>query len=110
MQFARITALVMLAACTSPPPPASPTAAAVPVPLPPGTPATGNDQLGSSCGDAQKCAAPAECVSYYGIAGPRGPEFKSCEVKCDETSACPDGTTCTTVADGPGRVCRHQEK
>jgi hypothetical protein len=45
-------------------------------------------------------------VKYYGIAGPRGPQFTSCETKCDGGKACPDGLKCTTIADGPGAVCR----
>jgi hypothetical protein len=46
-------------------------------------------------------------VKYYGIAGARGPEFKSCEIKCaGKGAACPDGRKCTTIADGPGSVCR----
>jgi hypothetical protein len=60
---------------------------------------------GAPCED--KCAAPFTCTTYYGVAGPRGPEFKSCEVPCaDKGAACPAGHSCTTIADGPGRVCR----
>lgn len=62
--------------------------------------------IGEKCGDGDACAPPTTCVKYYGIAGPRGPEFKSCEIKCDDDSKCPDGRKCVTVADGPGRVCR----
>lgn len=48
------------------------------------------------------------CVRYYGFAGPRGPEFKSCEIRCGSNpKICPKGTTCMTVSDGPGRVCRN---
>jgi len=45
-------------------------------------------------------------VTYYGIAGPQGPAFTSCENKCSGGQACPGGTKCTTIADGPGQVCR----
>jgi len=52
------------------------------------------------------CDRGLSCVSYYGIAGPRGPLFASCEIKCADTSDCPGGQTCVTIADGPGEVCR----
>jgi len=83
----RLLAFLVLAACSHPSPTAAPPAAA------------------EKCGDHDACVAPATCVSYYGIAGPSGPQFKSCEIKCDGT-ACPNGLTCTTIADGPGSVCR----
>jgi hypothetical protein len=64
---------------------------------------------GAPCDD-KGCASPYQCVKYYGIAGPRGPEFKSCEIPCaDAKAVCPEGTACTTIADGPGRVCRAGE-
>lgn len=71
------------------------------------TPATA-PKMGEKCGDGDSCAAGLTCVSYYGIAGAKGPQFKSCEIKCgaQEKSPCPDGTKCTTIADGPGQVCR----
>lgn len=55
------------------------------------------------------CEAPKQCIEYYGIAGPSGPKFVSCEIPCKagaKTSGCPAGTTCVTIADGPGSVCR----
>src|SRR5690606_25899979 len=64
--------------------------------------------LGQPCDDGDGCQAGASCVSYYGIAGPSGPEFKSCEITCAGKGACPEGTACVTVADGPGEVCRPQ--
>ena len=70
-------------------------------PGPPAWPA-----LGEPCGANDTCGAGAECVTYYGIAGPKGPAFKSCEIRCTPDAACPDGRKCTTVADGPGSVCR----
>jgi hypothetical protein len=65
--------------------------------------------MGKACGDNDACAKGFECVKYYGIAGARGPQFKTCEIRCEKTNeetVCPKGTHCTTVADGPGQVCR----
>jgi len=62
--------------------------------------------IGETCGPGDRCAAGLSCVHYYGIAGPRGPEFKTCEIRCKDSSACPKGTSCITVSDGPGLVCR----
>lgn len=71
------------------------------------TPNTGEAPRGTtvSCG-TETCKPGQECIGYYGIAGPRGPKFESCEWRCAKDGACPKGTTCVTVADGPGRVCR----
>ncbi|MDI1482089.1 hypothetical protein [Polyangium sp. y55x31] len=58
---------------------------------------------GRTCGDGETCA------SYYGIAGPRGPMFHECVIRCRRGAAndgCPTGRRCTTIADGPGDVCR----
>lgn len=53
------------------------------------------------------CSPPTRCIEYYGIAGPNGPKFASCEIPCEEgTMRCPEGLRCITVADGPGQVCR----
>jgi hypothetical protein len=60
---------------------------------------------GQSC-DNGTCASGLQCIRYYGIAGTRGPEFTSCETPCPDGKGCPKGTTCMTVADGPGQVCR----
>jgi hypothetical protein len=62
--------------------------------------------IGEPCGPDERCAAELTCVSYYGFAGPRGPKFKSCEIRCKDNSDCPKGKTCLTVSDGPGQVCR----
>ena len=63
--------------------------------------------LGAPCDEAGACQPGASCVKYFGIAGPSGPEFSSCEITCaDAKSTCPGGTKCVTVADGPGQVCR----
>jgi hypothetical protein len=58
------------------------------------------------CGPGDRCAPGLTCVSYYGFAGPRGPQFKTCEIRCKDDSVCPKGRSCVTVSDGPGRVCR----
>jgi hypothetical protein len=68
-----------------------------------GTAAPGIEE---ACGSGDRCAQGLTCVSYYGFAGPRGPQFKTCEIRCQDNSACPKDRTCVTVSDGPGRVCR----
>src|SRR5688572_7280989 len=65
-------------------------------------------KLGADCGDGDRCLA-GSCSKYYGIAGPSGPEFKSCEISCATGKGCPAGTQCITIADGPGAVCRASE-
>lgn len=59
--------------------------------------------------DGQPCAAPRECIRYFGIAGPSGPTFHACEIRCErgvQNDGCPEGTRCVIIADGPGEVCR----
>jgi hypothetical protein len=86
------------AAATPPPAPATPT--------PPPAAAALPSKAGAPC-DEKGCGGGYECKSYYGIAGPRGPEFKTCEISCAaKGSKCPAGTKCSTIADGPGKVCR----
>jgi hypothetical protein len=68
-------------------------------------PVAAGPKLHEKCGPGDACGEGA-CVSYYGIAGPRGPQFKTCEIKCDKTTKCPSGTSCGVIADGPGQVCR----
>lgn len=63
-------------------------------------------QVGQNCGPGDSCPNGTQCVKYYGIAGPNGPEFKSCEIPCGDAKACPSGLSCVTIADGPGAVCR----
>ncbi|MFO7565780.1 MAG: hypothetical protein R6X02_24265 [Enhygromyxa sp.] len=60
--------------------------------------------------DGQPCEPPRQCVSYFGIAGPSGPTFYSCELRCEPglEGGCPEGMRCVTIADGPGDVCRPQ--
>jgi hypothetical protein len=68
---------------------------------------SGGPAIGENCGANDACAKGLTCVTYYGIAGPRGPQFKSCEIKCGAGApACPAGHKCITIADGPGQVCR----
>jgi hypothetical protein len=62
-------------------------------------------KLGEPCAAGDVCGE-GTCVKYFGIAGPRGPEFKSCEIRCDAQTRCESGRQCVTVADGPGQVCR----
>jgi hypothetical protein len=62
-------------------------------------------KIGEPCGAGDTCGEGA-CVKYRGIAGGRGPEFTSCEFRCDDAGNCPSGRKCITIADGPGRVCR----
>ena len=58
------------------------------------------------CGPDDTCAPGLTCIAYYGFAGARGPQFKTCEIRCNDDSVCPKGRNCATVSDGPGRVCR----
>jgi hypothetical protein len=63
------------------------------------------DDLGKPCVDNQ-CPAGLTPVKYCGIAGCNNGEFCSCEIPCDkDPKICPAGTTCVTIADGPGQVC-----
>lgn len=62
--------------------------------------------ISEKCGDGDRCGAGLTCVAYYGIAGARGPQFKTCEMRCESDKVCPSGKHCATVSDGPGRVCR----
>jgi hypothetical protein len=68
--------------------------------------ASGAGVQGQACATGDKCNAGLTCVTYYGIAGPRGPKFTSCEIRCGADGSCPSGQQCMTIADGPGRVCR----
>lgn len=62
---------------------------------------------GQPCNEEGVCADGLTCVEYYGIAGPSGPKFTSCETPCaGQGASCPEGLSCITVADGPGQVCR----
>src|SRR5262249_5447674 len=61
---------------------------------------------GQHCATDGTCAFGLTCVHYFGIAGPSGPTFASCETPCNDGQACPAGLNCVTIADGPGSVCR----
>src|SRR5262245_13371967 len=102
-----VLAIALLAACTcpppeppAPPPPEEPTTKPPPEQPPPEKPPL--PAQGEKCDPAQGCAdAAGTCVGYFGIAGPGGPEFHSCEIMCGpEGQACPDGQQCITIADG----------
>lgn len=79
-------------------PPATGSGAATSAPRP------GAPKIGEPCAAGDACGE-GSCVSYRGIAGARGPEFKTCELRCDQ-GTCRDGRKCITIADGPGQVCR----
>lgn len=100
-----LVACAFIAGCSSSAPaPTTPT----PPPPPTGTdtPSAPSTQgLGEKCAE-NGCQTGQACVHYFGIAGPKGPEFTSCEIACADGAACPEGTTCITIADGPGQVCR----
>lgn len=69
-----------------------------------------NEAFGVDCAGGKACAAGLSCTTYYGIAGPQGPSFHSCEIACGpDKPKCPGTTTCITIADGPGMVCRPKE-
>jgi eight-cysteine-cluster-containing protein len=62
----------------------------------------------ATCG-GRTCALGEACISYYGVAGPRGPMFHECGIRCQpgvRNGGCPTGTRCITISDGPGAVCR----
>jgi hypothetical protein len=61
---------------------------------------------GAQVCDGRTCKPGQQCIEYYGIAGTSGPRFESCEWPCGKGQPCPKGTACTTISDGPGRVCR----
>jgi hypothetical protein len=68
----------------------------------------GKAKQGQSCEGG--CAKGLTCIKYRGIAGARGPELSSCEIRCGQKGLkCPKGQMCTTIADGPGQVCRPDE-
>ena len=91
----------------APPPPATDDTkpADTPTPTANALPADAAAAQCKPCTDGA-CPAPLACVEYYGIAGRNGPTFTSCEVRCSDGATCPDGQSCTTIADGPGQVCR----
>ncbi len=79
--------------------------ASAPSPAPAPEPEPAHGARGKPC-PAEGCPAGMQCAKYYGIAGPNGPAFTSCETPCKPKGPCPDGLKCVTIADGPGSVCR----
>lgn len=104
--FAFALSLAALAAACGPKPAPAPGGGTEPAPT---EVAIDTSALGTPCAADGSCAAGLLCARYYGIAGPSGPEFSSCEIACDTGQACPAGTACVTIADGPGAVCRVTE-
>ena len=109
--------LGLVSACSAPAqsgPPLTGSTSPVTNPTPGTSPAPAATDLtafGAECSEVKACAAGLSCTTYYGIAGPSGPAFHSCEVPCGQDKAqCPDATTCVTIADGPGMVCRPKER
>jgi len=87
--------------------PAAAEPAAEPAPTEPPAATEALPAQGQPCTEDRRCADGLSCISYYGVAGRAGPEFHSCEIQCGEAAGpCPDGQSCTTIADGPGQVCR----
>ncbi len=83
-------------------PAATPTQPNQPAPQPP------TETPGTACGD-RTCNPGQDCITYFGVAGPAGPKFYACEIRCKQGQAndgCPTGTRCNVIADGPGPVCR----
>ena len=77
----------------------------------PPPPGGGSDTQGSLPRQAQpcasgRCASGLTCLEFFGIAGPSGPKFTSCEIRCGADGECAGGQKCITIADGPGEVCR----
>ncbi|HEY5946610.1 MAG TPA: hypothetical protein VIV40_14005 [Kofleriaceae bacterium] len=104
----------------APTPTPTPAPTPAPTPTPPPTKGSGSGSaaepapnwpkgtpgIGDNCGPNDACGKGLTCVSYYGIAGARGPQFKTCEIKCKSDASCPADHKCVTIADGPGQVCR----
>lgn len=65
--------------------------------------------IGMPCPDG-RCAEGLRCLTYYGVAGPAGPKFTSCEIPCTGDKGCPKGTSCVAISDGPGHVCRSTDQ
>jgi eight-cysteine-cluster-containing protein len=75
-----------------------------------GTAAVARDpEQGQPC-PAGHCSPGLECLQYFGVGGPRGGTFTSCELRCGGGHPCPRDQECVTIADGPGQVCRPQKQ
>jgi eight-cysteine-cluster-containing protein len=84
----------------------SPTPSPAPTPAPTPAPSASLPGQGQTCGAGDACQTGLTCVKFYGIAGARGPQLSSCEIRCAGGAPCPAGQACITIADGPGQVCR----
>ncbi|MBI4067827.1 hypothetical protein HY413_00255 [Candidatus Kaiserbacteria bacterium] len=62
-------------------------------------------KLHRSCKVDSDCDPAVQCISYYGVGGPQGGTFHSCEIQCTNNAQCPADLTCGTISDGPGQVC-----
>lgn len=64
------------------------------------------NDLGTECSDQGTCPEGLAAVEYCGIAGCDVGGFCTCEITCgDDPQACPTGSECVTISDGPGPVC-----
>ena len=62
-------------------------------------------EQGQPCVDG-RCAPGLECLTFFGVAGPKGGTQNSCELRCGGGRQCPRGQSCAQISDGPGSVCR----
>lgn len=103
-----IMVVVMAVGCRRPPAPTETDGGEQPSPVEP-TPSPEPEPEPPPTCDGQPCEPPRECISYFGIAGPSGPMFHACEIRCEpeiDNGGCPQGMRCATIADGPGNVCQ----
>jgi hypothetical protein len=61
--------------------------------------------LGEPCTNGA-CPAGLQPITYCGFGGCSNGQLCSCEIPCSfDAGACPPGTTCSIISDGPGQVC-----
>src|SRR5262245_57778164 len=53
----------------------------------------GGAEQGQPCPDGA-CAVGLDCITFFGVAGPRGGTFTSCEIRCGGARVCPRGQEC----------------
>lgn len=54
---------------------------------------------------AASCPPSMQCLAWYGVSGPLGPKYMTCEIPCDPASpSCPNGLSCAGSGDGPPPV------